>query len=334
MPDDGSVFVNGKDVTVATEEERTTIRREQLGFVFQAFRLFESLTAFDNVALSWEIAGQKGKQACDKAEQCLDLLEMKNKKHLLSLMLLFICATIMAQPGFHLIKKTTIGGEGGWDYLSVDSENRRLYVSHSTQAEILNADTHEKIGAIAGLQGVHGIIAVPESGRGITTNGRSNTATIFDLKTLKTIVELPTGKNPDALLYDKFSKRVFVFNHSDVTTTAIDISEGKVVGTIDLGGTALEAGATDEKGTIFVNLEDAGEIVSFNAKTLAIKSKWKLSPCEEPTGLAIDIKNKRLFSVCHNGSMMVIDSESLMTFSKAGRTEGNADSFSYFCPLR
>jgi len=153
------------------------------------------------------------------------------------------------------------------------------------------------------------VIAVPSTGRGITTNGRSNSVTIFDLKTLKPIVELPTGKNPDALLYDSFSKRVFVFNHSDVTTTAIDIKNGKVVGTIDLGGTALEAGATDEAGTIYVNLEDASEIVSFDAKTLTIKIRWKLSPCEEPTGLALDKKNNRLFAVCHSGVMMVVNSK-------------------------
>ncbi len=222
---------------------------------------------------------------------------------------LFFVLTTSAQPGFHLIKKTIIGGEGGWDYLSVDAENRRLYVSHSTQVEVLNADTHEKIGVIPNLQGVHGVIAVPKTGRGITTNGRSNTATIFDLKTLKPIVELPTGKNPDALLYDEFSKRVFIFNHSDVNTTAIDMIEGKVVGTIDLGGTALEAGTTDEKGTIFVNLEDASEIVSFDAKTLTVKNRWKISPCEEPTGLTFDKKNNLLFSVCHNGMMMVINAE-------------------------
>lgn len=217
--------------------------------------------------------------------------------------------TGFAQNGFQLIKKTVIGGEGGWDYLSVDAHNQRLYVSHGTQVEVLNAATHEKIGAITGLQGVHGVIAVPETGRGITTNGRSNTATIFDLKTLKTIVELPTGKNPDALIYDSFSKRVFIFNHSDVTTTAIDIAEGKVVGTVDVGGTALEAGVSDEKGTIFVNLEDTHEIVSFDAKTLAVKNKWKIAPGEEPTGLAIDTKTHRLFSVCHNGWMMVVNSD-------------------------
>ncbi|MBS1508139.1 MAG: YncE family protein [Bacteroidetes bacterium] len=217
--------------------------------------------------------------------------------------------TGFAQHGFQLLKKSVIGGEGGWDYLSVDAQNQRLYVSHGTQVEVLNAVTHEKVGAISGLQGVHGVIAVPEAGRGITTNGRSNTATIFDLKTLKPIVELPTGKNPDALLYDSFSKRVFIFNHSDVTTTAIDIAQGKVVGTVEVGGTALEAGVSDEQGTIFVNLEDTHEIVSFDAKTLAIKNKWKIAPGEEPTGLAIDVKTHRLFSVCHNGWMMVVNSD-------------------------
>jgi DNA-binding beta-propeller fold protein YncE len=170
-------------------------------------------------------------------------------------------------------------------------------------------ETHEKIGVIPNLQGVHGVLAIPKTGRGITTNGRSNTATIFDLKTLKPIIELPTGKNPDALLYDPFSKRVFIFNHSDVTTTVIDIVEGKVIGTVDVGGTALEAGVTDEKGTIYVNLEDASEIVSFDAKTLAIKNRWKINPGEEPTGLAFDPKTHRLFTVCHNELMMVLDSD-------------------------
>jgi len=233
---------------------------------------------------------------------------MKKISHLLFVGFVLTQASF-AQSGFQLIKKTVIGGEGGWDYLSVDDQNRRLYVSHSTQAEVLNVDTHEKIGTIADLKGIHGAIAVPKSGKGITTNGRSNSVTIFDLKTLKPIVELPTGKNPDALLYDKFSDRVFIFNHSDVTTTVIDITEGKVVGTVDVGGTALEAGVSDEQGTIFVNLEDTHEIVSFDAKTLTIKNKWKIAPGEEPTGLAIDVKNHRLFTVCHNGWMMILDSD-------------------------
>jgi DNA-binding beta-propeller fold protein YncE len=230
---------------------------------------------------------------------------MKNSILIFTLLLAHVCFS----QNVKFVKKTVIGGEGGWDYLSVDEQNKRLYVSHSTKIEVLNSETHEKVGEVSDLKGVHGAIAVPKSGRGITTNGRSNTVTIFDLKTLKAIVELPTGKNPDALLYDEFSNRVFIFNHSDVTVTAIDIAEGKVAGTLDVGGTALEAGASDEKGTIYVNLEDTHEIVSFDAKALTVKNKWKITPCEEPTGLAIDRKNNRLFSVCHSSMMAVIDTE-------------------------
>jgi len=219
-------------------------------------------------------------------------------------------AKLQAQSsGFHLIKKTVIGGEGGWDYLTVDAENRRLYISHSTQVEVLNVDTHEKVGVISNTQGVHGIAIVSKAGRGITTNGKTNTATIFDLKTLKTITEVPTGKNPDALLYDNFSNRVFIFNHSGGSVTAVDIKEGKVLGTLDLSGEGVEAGVSDEKGTIFVNLEDNSEIVSFDAKTLTVKNRWKVTPGEEPTGLALDTKTHRLFTVCHNELMMILDSD-------------------------
>src|SRR6185295_1359444 len=134
---------------------------------------------------------------------------------------------------------------------TVDSDNRRLYISHGTKVEVLNVDTHEKIGEIPNLQGVHGIAIVAKKGRGITTNGRSNTATIFDLKTLAVIIELPTGKNPDALLYDNYSDRVYVFNHSGGDATVIDIAAGKVTGTVVLGGAAVDTGTTDEKGNIF-----------------------------------------------------------------------------------
>ena len=228
----------------------------------------------------------------------------------LLLAVVLVSPSLKAQPvGFQLIKKTVIGGEGGWDYLAVDAENRRLYVSHSSRVEVLNADTHEKVGEISNLQGVHGIAIAAKKGRGITTNGRTNNATIFDIKTLAIIAEVPTGKNPDALLYDEFSDRVYIFNHSGGDATVVDISTGKVTGTIVLGGEALEAGASDGKGTIFVNLEDVNEIVSFDTKTLTIKNRWKIAPGEEPTGLAIDTKTHRLFTVCHNELMMILDSD-------------------------
>ncbi len=232
-------------------------------------------------------------------------------RHMIALIVIALMSTQLnaQQPGFQLIKKTVIGGEGGWDYLVVDSDNRRLYISHSTQVEVLNVDTHQKIGAITGLQGVHGITIVPKAGRGVITNGRSNSVIIFDLKTLLSIKELPTGKNPDALLYDNFSDRVFIFNHSGGSVTAIDITEAKVLGTLELGGEAAEAGVSDEKGTIFVNLEDVHEVVSFDAKSLTVKNRWKLTPGEEPTGLAMDRETHRLFSACHNELMIVLDSD-------------------------
>ena len=225
--------------------------------------------------------------------------------------LLFIHNPLAAQPaGLQLIKKTVIGGEGGWDYLKVDSESRRLYVSHGNQVEVLNADTHEKLGTITNTQGIHGIVIVPKTGRGLTTNGRTNTATIFDLKTLAPIATVPTGKNPDAVLFDAFSNRVFVFNHSGASSTVIDIADGKVLGTVELGGDGVEAGVSDEKGTIFVNLEDTHEIVSFDARTLAIKSRISLAPGEEPTGIAYDPKTNVLFSACHNSLMIMVDAKS------------------------
>ncbi len=245
----------------------------------------------------------------------------KNYRHsfvgIFGLALLLLSASLHAQtPGYHLVKKTVIGGEGGWDYLTVDHDNNKIFLSHGSQVEVLDLKTHKSLGVIKPTSGVHGIVAVSKVNRGLTTNGRTNTATIFDLKTLAPIVELPTGKNPDALLYDPYSDRVFVFNHSGASATAIDIAKGKVLGTLDLGGDGVEAGVSDGKGTIFVNLEDTHEIVSFDAKSLAIKNRWSVAPGEEPTGLAIDPSTHRLFSVCHNELMIVVDANTGKVVSK------------------
>lgn len=206
-----------------------------------------------------------------------------------------------------LIKKTVIGGEGGWDYLYASSPDRKLYLSHSSQVEVLNLDTHEKIGVIPDTKGVHGIVTVPALGKGFITCGRTNSVIVFEIKTLAKIAEIPTGQNPDALLYDKFSNRVFVFNHKGGSVTAIDAQSLKAIETVKLGGSAAEAGVTDEKGTIFVNLEDLNEIISLDAKTLAIKKHYKIGTGEEPTGLAIDSKRSRLIAVCGNRLMVILN---------------------------
>ncbi len=211
--------------------------------------------------------------------------------------------------GYHLIKKIRVGGEGGWDNLTLDSEARRLYISRGTHVMVLDADTVATVGDISNTEGVHGIALVPELGRGFTSNGRSGTVTIFDLKTLKEIGRVKTtGENPDAIIYDPASRRVFTFNGRGANSTAIDAATGTVVGTVDLGGSA-EFAAADGKGKIYVNLEDKSMVVAFDSQQLKVESRRPLAPCEEPSGMGIDPEHRRLFIGCHNQMMAVMDAD-------------------------
>jgi len=210
----------------------------------------------------------------------------------------FAVAQAAKPAGYHLLKKHVLGGEGGWDYLALDGKSRLLYVTHGNAVEILNVDSGVKGEAITGLQGVHGVAFAPERGRGYISNGRGNSVSVFDLKThqvLETVAS--SGQNPDAIMYDAFSGRVFTFNGRTANATAIDAATNKVVGTVDIGGKP-EFSVTDGQGTIFVNNEDKSEIVAFDAKTLEVKKRWSIAPGEGPSGLAIDLKGRRLFSVC------------------------------------
>ncbi len=200
--------------------------------------------------------------------------------------------------GYHLVKKHVLGGEGGWDYLALDPGSRLLYVTHGASVEVLNVDTGVKGEPITGLRGVHGVAFAPKRDRGYISNGRDNSVTVFDLKTSKVIAEVPTsGQNPDSVMYDAFSDRVFTFNGRTANATAIDAATDKVVGTVDIGGKP-EFAVTDGRGTIFVNNEDKSEVVAFDAMSLAVTKRWSIAPGEGPSGLAIDLKHKRLFSVC------------------------------------
>jgi len=200
--------------------------------------------------------------------------------------------------GYHLLKKHVLGGEGGWDYLALDGRARLLYMTHGNAVEILNVDTGVKAEPITGLKGVHGVAFAPERNRGYISNGRGNTVSVFDLKTHKVLEEVPSsGQNPDAILYDAFSGRVFTFNGRTANATAIDAATDKVAGTVDLGGKP-EFAVTNGKGGIFVNIEDKSEIVAFDAKSLEVRKRWSIAPGEGPSGLAIDLKGQRLFSVC------------------------------------
>jgi len=214
-----------------------------------------------------------------------------------------------AAGGYHLLTKKTLGGEGGWDYLTVDAASRRVYISRGTHVMVVDADSYDVVGDIPNTEGVHGIALAPESGRGFVSDGRANLVTIFDLKTLKTLGTAPTGQNPDAIVYDPASQRVFTFNGRSGDSTAIDAATGKVAGTITLGGRP-EFAAADGQGHVYNNLEDKSMVVEIDSKKLTVTNRWPLAPCEEPSGMAMDTAHRRLFSGCHNKMMAVVDADS------------------------
>ena len=210
--------------------------------------------------------------------------------------------------GYKVIKTIPLGGEGGWDYVYVDSSARRVYISRGTHTVVMDADTYAVVGDIPDTQGVHGIAIASDLGRGFTSNGRSNEVTIFDLKTLKPIGNVKTDANPDAIVYDPVSKRVFTFNGRGKNTTAINAANGTVAGTLPLGGKP-EFAAVDGKGSVFVNNEDTSEIIEINAQKITETHRWPLAPCKSPSGLAMDTKNRRLYSVCDDKVSVVVNAD-------------------------
>jgi DNA-binding beta-propeller fold protein YncE len=210
--------------------------------------------------------------------------------------------------GYHLLKKISVGGEGGWDYLTFDSPTRRLFISRATKVIVLDVDFGKVIGDIPNTEGVHGIALAPEFGRGFTSNGRVGTVTIFDLKTLATIGTAQAGTNPDAIVYDPASKRVLAMNGRSSDSTAIDAATGKVAGTIALAGKP-EFAVADGAGHVYVNIEDKSELWEIDLQKLTVTAKWRLAPCEEPSGLAMDISHRRLFAGCDNKMMAVVNAD-------------------------
>jgi DNA-binding beta-propeller fold protein YncE len=228
------------------------------------------------------------------------------KAFLLFCILTFCASANAADVGYHVINKLQLGGEGGWDYLTVDSAARRLYISRGTHVMVLDLDTDKLVGDITGTTGVHGIAVAPELNRGFTSNGKINTATIFELKTLKVLGQVKTGTNPDAILYDPASKRVFTFNGGSKDVTVFEGASGEVVGTIPLGGKP-EFAAADGKGKVYVNIEDKAEVVQIDSLKPAVAKRYSLKPCEEPTGMGFDPEHDRVFAGCHNKVMAILD---------------------------
>jgi hypothetical protein len=211
--------------------------------------------------------------------------------------------------GYKVSHRVTLGGEGGWDYLTFDSEARRLYVARATRVMVVDVDGGKLVGEIPDTNGVHGVALVHKLGRGVTSNGKADSATIFDLKTLAPIATVKTGAKPDSILFDPFSGLVLAFDGKSNDVTLIDPEKAVVVGTIALPGRP-ETGASDGKGKVFVNLEDKNMIAEIDVAERRVVASWPLTGCEEPTGLALDTGNRRLFSACHNGTLVVTDADS------------------------
>ena len=231
------------------------------------------------------------------------------------------------ETGLHRLKSLPVGGSGGWDYVTLDSAAKRLYVPRSDRVMVLDLEG-KPLGEIKGTEGVHGVALAPGLDRGFTSNGRSNTITIFKLSTLEVLSQVKaTGEGPDAILFDPFSQRVFSFNGRGKNATVLDAATGEVVGTIPFGHKP-EFAATDLRGHVFVNLEDSAEVAVIDAKKLTVDQRWSLAPLQDPTGMAIDLKHRRLFVVGGNKLMAVVDADSgkLVATAPIGT---NADAAAY-----
>ena len=229
--------------------------------------------------------------------------------------LLTLCAVVATSghafaADYALKQKFTIGGEGGWDYLTYDAHANRLFISRGTHVQVVDPGTGSVLGDIPETPGVHGIAPADDLGKGYTSNGRDNSVTVFELRSLKTIarIRLEGAKNPDFILYDAASRRVFAFNGRSRNASVIDAETDKPVATIALSGKP-EAAAADGRGGVFVNIEDADALSVIDARNAVVLRSWPLAGCHEPAGLAIDPQTRRLFVGCHNKALLVVDAE-------------------------
>jgi len=226
----------------------------------------------------------------------------------LGLAVLFLVAADAAQ--YKVVNTLKVGGEGGWDYLTADPNTHNVFLSRGTHVLVINGDSGQQVADIAGTDGVHGIALAHDLNKGFTSNGRSNDVTVFDLKSLKETakVKLEGAQNPDAILYDPATKRVFTFNGRTSNSSVIDGTNNNVIATISLDGKP-ETAVSDGRGMVFVNIEDKGEIQQIDAKNNKVVNTWSIKPCEEPSGLAMDQKGRRLFAGCGNKMMAIVNAD-------------------------
>jgi len=236
---------------------------------------------------------------------------MKNALLFFGCMILMTCfSSLNAQAqksAYKLAKTIQLTNDGGWDYLSVDEVSQKLFVSHSSQVNVVDLKTGEQIAVIPSTEGVHGIAIANDLNKAFISYGKDSSVTVVDLSTFKLVAKVTgTGKNPDAILYDQFSKKVFTFNGRSSNSTVIDAVTFKIIATIPLSGKP-EFSQTDGKGKVYVNIEDKSTIAIINSVTMKVEKEWSIAPGEEPSGLALDNENHRLFSVCGNKMMTISD---------------------------
>ncbi len=218
------------------------------------------------------------------------------------------CNIAQTKSEYKIANKFSLEGNGGWDYITADDSAGRLFVSHGTVVQVVDMMNGKVIATISNLNGVHGIALVPEFNKGFITNGKDSTVTVFDLKTYASLARVKiTGANPDAILYDPFSKKVFVYNGRTSNATVLDAGTNNIISTIQLDGKP-EFSVSDEKGKVYVNIEDKSEISVINSSTLKVEQTWSIKPGEEPSGLAIDNITHRLFSVTDK-LMVIVDAQ-------------------------
>lgn len=240
------------------------------------------------------------------------------KSNLIASVAVLLFATIAyAATDYHILRKIPIPGDGIWDYISADSVNRRLYVSHGSELDVLDLDSGAIVDKMIPPKTenartpmlTHGAAVAPDLGLGFTSNGGASSTTIFDLKTLKPVAEVKLGGAPDGFLYDPSSRLAFLFSGQTDDATAVDGPHRKIAGTIPLGGKP-EAATSDEKGHLFVNIEDKNLVLELDSKKLAVLQKWPVSSCQEPASMAIDAKNHRIFVGCRNNRMDIVNTDS------------------------
>jgi len=216
----------------------------------------------------------------------------------------------MSSGSYQSITEIPIGGGGGWDILTIDSAANRLYLSHATKVVVVDLTTNSVVGEIADTPSVHAFVAVPEVQRGFSSNGKESKSSVVDLTTLKTTSKIDTGQNPDAIVYEPRHGEVYVFNHTGNSVTVINAKTATVSATIPLGGNPEFAAVDEVAGRVYCNIEDKSEVAVIDVDKHEVIAHWSLAPGEEPSGIALDARHHRLFSGCHNKTMVMLDTES------------------------